>query len=120
MQSKKLDLKIHFKIEFIEIDLKFETGEEREDENYDDFESSWDHDDVMSDNGHNFGNNYNMGEPGSLLRKPRQVFFLFPLFIFFIVLIYHLNLGPILGGVDCSTLVIILITLTCNLYDGVR
>lgn len=86
MQSKKLDLKIHFKIEFIEIDLKYETGEEREYENYDDFESppsSWDHDDVMSDNGHDFGNNYNMGEPGSLLRKPRQVFFLFPLFIFF-------------------------------------
>ncbi|KAF3339546.1 condensin complex subunit 2 [Carex littledalei] len=52
------------------------SGEEREDENYDDFESppsSWDHDDAMSDNGHNFGNNYNMVEPGSLLRKPRQV-----------------------------------------------
>ncbi|XP_078151675.1 condensin complex subunit 2-like isoform X3 [Carex rostrata] len=52
------------------------SGEEREYENYDDFESppsSWDHDDVMSDNGHGFGNDYNMGEPGSLLCKPRQV-----------------------------------------------
>jgi hypothetical protein len=44
----------------------------------------------MSDNGHDFGNSYNMDEPGFLLRKPRQVsffsFHLFSLFIFTIVL----------------------------------
>ncbi|KAJ4808076.1 Condensin complex subunit 2 [Rhynchospora pubera] len=52
------------------------SGEQREGDNYDDFDaptSSWDNDDVMSDNGHEFGNDYNMDEPGSLLRKPRQV-----------------------------------------------
>jgi hypothetical protein len=78
-----------FRIQFIGIDWNSKTGELREDDNYDDFESppsSWDQDDAMSDNGHDFGNSYIMDEPGSLLRKPRQVSFfpsVHPFYIYF-------------------------------------